>query len=129
MGRDRSLEEFLGGESDGSTGANADADADDPNAETESGADGGSDPESEVGSATGATADADGSPTPDGDGSDDADADENAEPTASAPDDVGPAAATYRWEPDGVRCAECGTAVEQLWSGESGQVCAECKEW
>ena len=89
MGRDRSLEEFLGGESDGSTGANADADADE-NA--------------------------------------DADADENAEPTASGRDDIEPAAVTYRWEPGGVRCAECGTAVEQLWSGESGQVCAECKE-
>jgi hypothetical protein len=60
---------------------------------------------------------------PDTDGSD------TATDPAADEDDVQPAAVTYRWDPDGVPCSECGSTADRLWSGESGQVCAACKEW
>ena len=93
MDRDRSLDEFVGGQSDGSADSNADDDSD--------------------------LADR----APDTDGSD------TATDPAADEDDVQPAAVTYRWDPDGVPCSECGSTADRLWSGESGQVCAACKEW
>ena len=153
MGRDRSLDEFFGGESDGSTASDGDGDRDadpsaesggvsgereqgidpdDPDAAADPGADGASAPASgaERTAAESAT-DAGGSAaTPDEGGSGDADADAPGDDRAAAtPDDIEPAAVTYRWDPGGVRCAECGATVDRLWSGESGQVCVDCKEW
>jgi len=123
MSRDRSLDEFVGGESDGSADPGSDADADDstdaedPTDDSTDAEDPTDDSDVETGSEP--------APCEEGSGGSDA-ADDDA---ATAPDDVEPAAVTYRWEPDGVRCADCGAAAEQLWSGESGQVCADCKEW
>jgi len=37
--------------------------------------------------------------------------------------------ATYRWSPDGTGCESCGKRVEAQWRGEDGFVCAGCKEW
>jgi hypothetical protein len=100
MARDRSLDEFFGE----SAASGSDDDADDAD---DARSDAGSDPD----------ADAEG----------DANADAGAEGTDSvdAPADVEPAAVTYRWDPDGAGCAECGATVDRLWSG----VCADCKEW
>jgi len=149
MSRDRSLDEFFGGESDGPTVPDADADAPaESEAVPEEGdrgiapdgsdaaADPGTDdapasaPETER-AATQAATDAGGSAAPPGDdGSDDADADAPGDDRAAAtPDAPEPAAVTYRWDPGGVQCAECGATVDRLWSGESGQVCVDCKEW
>lgn len=103
MGRDRSLEEFLGGESDESA-SDADAEADD-------------DPtESEAAAAAGEPTDPDTNAT-------------DAGHTATVPDGVEPAAVTYRWDPGGIECTECGATVDRLWSGDSGPVCADCKVW
>ena len=122
MARDRSLDEFLGGDSDGSAASDAeptgdaeageDSEADindaDPDASEESEADtNGADPDASE--ASGADTD----PAP---------------PTAGAAD-AEPAGVTYRWDPDGARCADCGATVERLWSGASEQVCEACKEW
>jgi len=107
MGRDRSLEEFVGGGSDGSSAApDADPATDGDTDDTPEGADGTA-PDAERGS----------------------DADSDTDPAAATDDGVEPAAVTYRWDPDGVRCADCGATVERLWSGEAGPVCGECKAW
>lgn len=58
----------------------------------------------------------------DSDASDTADASE----ATDAPDT---AVATYRWDPDGVECADCGESVERLWNADEGFVCEACKEW
>ena len=141
MGRDRSLEEFLDGTSEGAASetdgegpdraSRSDADSDpgvdsDPDPDIESGSDAGSDPniESKPDPSADSEPDTDSDPDPNADSEPDAD-DTRLEPS----DGVEPAAVTYRWDPGGAGCAECGATVEQLWSGESGQVCAECKEW
>ena len=64
--------------------------------------------------------DSDGSPERSSDG------DESAE---SAPDDVEPAAATSRVDPDGVACPDCGETVERRWRDDDEFVCTACKEW
>lgn len=97
MTRDRSLDEFFGESAASGSGDDAD--------DARSGA--GSDPDADVG----------------GDANDDAGA-EGTDPV-DTPADVEPAAVTYRWDPDGVGCTECGATVDRLWSG----VCADCKEW
>ncbi|XVH32547.1 DUF7573 domain-containing protein [Haloferacaceae archaeon DSL9] len=40
-----------------------------------------------------------------------------------------PAVATYRWDPDGVRCGRCGETVERVWFDDGGYVCRDCKTW
>jgi hypothetical protein len=117
MSRDRSLDEFVGGDSaDSAPDADGDVDRDDA-ADPETDAD---DPGSETES----------KPAPAGEERDEVDPEATDDDhTAIDPDDVEPAAVTYRWDPDGVRCSECGTTVDRLWSGDSGQVCDDCKEW
>mgnify|MGYP000601518430 CR=1 FL=1 len=44
-------------------------------------------------------------------------------------DGVEPASSTYRWEPEGSDCAECGQATTRLWAQDDAHVCADCKEW
>lgn len=47
-----------------------------------------------------------------------------------AGDDVEPAAATARVDPDGVACPDCGERVERRWRTDDGEfVCAACTEW
>ena len=127
MGRDRSLEEFLDGTSEG---AASETDGEGPDrasrsdADSDPGVDSDPDPDIESGSDADSEPDTDSDPDPNADSEPDAD-DTRLEPS----DGVEPAAVTYRWDPGGAGCAECGATVEQLWSGESGQVCAECKEW
>jgi hypothetical protein len=104
MDRDRSLAEFLGGESDGSTAPDADANTDGDSADPAA---------SESDAGTDTDADAPGPTTDPADGA----------------DDVEPADVTYQWDPDGARCTDCGSTVDRLWSGASGPVCAACKEW
>ncbi|WP_313686147.1 DUF7573 domain-containing protein [Halobellus marinus] len=144
MARDRSLDEFVGGErkTDDSTdgeGATAASDSGDGATDDAVPEDGGESVDADaVPEDGGESVDADAVPE---DSMESADADavpedseesvdeaEN-ELTDPAPDDVEPATATYRWEPDGIECSACGTTVNRLWTGESGQVCAECKEW
>ncbi|MFA1609411.1 DUF7573 domain-containing protein [Halobellus rubicundus] len=129
MGRDRSLDEFVGG---GSDGAETDSDGDDHDAGVDVDADSDSDPDVDesADSDPGIDTDAESNSVPDVDADieSDADSDESGHPD---PQDVEPAAATYRWEPDGAECPACGATVERLWSGEDGkgQVCADCKDW
>jgi hypothetical protein len=109
MGRDRSLDEFSNGESSGSAASGSDGEGSETEPELDA----------DVVSDSGSEADSEsdtGSQEPEAD-------------TAEPSDDVEPATVTYRWDPGDVECAECGATVEQLWLGESGQVCAECKEW
>jgi hypothetical protein len=62
-----------------------------------------------------ATAQADGTDTDAGD--------------APRADGVDPAVATYRWDPDGLECAACGSSVDRVWRQDDDHVCADCKEW
>lgn len=133
MGRDRSLDEFLSGGSDASAASDADAgdadsasiDADANDAEAESNAaDAG--PESD---ADGADLKSDADAGPESNADEASESASKPESAAAGREDVEPAPVTYRWEPDGVRCAACGATVDRLWSGDAGQVCAECKEW
>ena len=135
MGRDRSLEEFLDGTSEG---AASETDGEGPDrasrsdADSDPGVDSDPDPDIESGSDADSEPDTDSEPDPSADSEPDpnADSEPDADDTRLEPSDgVEPAAVTYRWDPGGAGCAECGATVEQLWSGESGQVCAECKEW
>ncbi|MFC6874590.1 DUF7573 domain-containing protein [Halobellus marinus] len=131
MARDRSLDEFVGGErkTDDSTdgeGATAASDSGDGATDDAVPEDGGESVDADaVPEDSMESADADAVPE---DSEESVDEAEN-ELTDPAPDDVEPATATYRWEPDGIECSACGTTVNRLWTGESGQVCAECKEW
>lgn len=127
MDRDRSLDEFVGGQSDGSADSDDSADGDDGPADPDIHNDVADDP---------VDSNADDDPVdPDGDvDSDLADRAPDTDGSGAAvsggdEDDVEPAAVTYRWDPDGVPCSECGSTVDRLWSGESGQVCAACKDW
>ena len=43
--------------------------------------------------------------------------------------DAEPASPTYRWQPDGATCADCGTTTERQWRDDEGFVCADCKSW
>jgi len=106
MARDRSLDEFLGGTSDGEAPAS----------------DGPGDDDSE-GAVPEETA-------PDREPEDGPDADEEAD-AGSGPADVEPAAveATMAVAPEGADCTACGATVERRWQGASGLVCADCKEW
>jgi hypothetical protein len=131
MARDRSLDEFVGGErktDDSADGERATAASDSGDGATDDAVpeDGGESVDADaVPEDSMESADADAVPE---DSEESVDEAEN-ELTDPAPDDVEPATATYRWEPDGIECSACGTTVNRLWTGESGQVCAECKEW
>lgn len=107
MGRDRSLDEFVGSESGDSTASEENSDGEGVPTDPEAGTDG-STPEPEPGVD---------------------DADEAGTAATEPPAEVEPPTVTYRWDPEGVQCADCGATVGILWSGEAGQVCAECKEW
>ncbi len=123
MGRDRSLDEFFGGEGDASDAESEDA--------RESGDAGGSadaaesDPEDDRPAATDADLAAE---------AEDADADEggganvesDALPDADA---VDPATPTYRWTPEGAACESCGAVAERRWEDDGAFVCDDCKEW
>lgn len=100
MARDRSLDEFLGGESE-----EPEPREDDGPESQESG-----DPE---------------------DRSDEGDTEDPEVEDDSDVDSVEPAAveATMAFSPEGADCAACGATVERRWQGESGLVCADCKEW
>ena len=43
--------------------------------------------------------------------------------------DTEPAPPTYRWQPDGATCADCGATTERQWRHDEGFVCADCKSW
>jgi hypothetical protein len=136
MARDRSLDEFLGGGSDDA--AETDAEDDDPTDPERGTEDDPTDPDPDVDEAgtaepgaepgsSGTERESEPNPVAGSDWSEGGDAD--GDPAATAAGDAEPAAVTYRWEPDGVPCAACGATVDRLWSGEAGQVCADCKEW
>ena len=57
------------------------------------------------------------------------DADTDTEATADASTDHDPATATYRWQPDGATCADCGATTERGWLDDGGYVCPDCKSW
>jgi len=151
MGENRSLDDFLGGDGD-ADGAEATAETDESEAtaetdESEATAEtdesvamaetdelGSPVDESDTEATTaiddaGAAADADG--TVDADDADDpGDADAmGADEGIEEPADAEPAAATYRWDPEGGACADCGATVERRWRDDGAFVCADCKEW
>ncbi|QLH81462.1 DUF7573 domain-containing protein [Halosimplex pelagicum] len=45
------------------------------------------------------------------------------------PTTVEPAEATYAWSGDGGTCAACGETVDRRWRSDDGLVCPDCKEW
>ena len=59
----------------------------------------------------------------------DADTDTEATADASTDHDPDPATATYRWQPDGATCADCGATTERGWLDDGAFVCPDCKSW
>ena len=53
--------------------------------------------------------------------------DDAADPPADS--DAEPATPTYRWQPDGATCADCGATTERQWRDDDAFVCADCKSW
>jgi hypothetical protein len=48
------------------------------------------------------------------------------------PDDTNPVSdvtggSTYRWDPEGAPCDDCGAVVERRWRAAAGLVCPDCK--
>jgi hypothetical protein len=106
---DASLDEFAGAGTDGASDDNT-ADVADEGEDADAGSD------------VSAAADAD-------DGNDDgADDVVSADDSADDPS-PDPAAATYRWSPEGAACPDCGEAVDRQWRDDDRFVCADCKEW
>lgn len=44
-------------------------------------------------------------------------------------DQVRPASSTSRWDGSGIPCSACDSRVTRVWSGATGLVCGECKDW
>ena len=103
MTRDASLEEFVGGESNGESEV-SDSEGGDSTVESE-------EAESEVEESV---VEQDESEVGNDNGCGEA---------------VSPASATYVWTPAGDACARCGSSVERMWRCEGELVCGECKEW
>ena len=40
-----------------------------------------------------------------------------------------PATITYRWQPEGVVCTQCGTSTQKQWCSNGQFVCPDCKTW
>ena len=99
MSRDRSLDEFLGGERRDSVDESAEADVTDDLADATE-----TEPEAEPSPGS--------EPAADGD-----------EAT------VTPAVSTYAFSPDGAPCGACGTVVEKRWRDDGDLVCPDCKQW
>ena len=59
----------------------------------------------------------------------DADTDTEATADASTDHDPDPATATYRWQPDGATCEDCGATTERGWRDNGAFVCPDCKSW
>ncbi|AFK19724.1 hypothetical protein E6P09_01535 [Haloferax mediterranei ATCC 33500] len=78
--------------------------------------------------------------TADTDGEDDAEADSESDTVADMGSDTKGDAeadsensvhtlATYRWNPDGTPCPQCGESVEKRWLDGDEYVCIDCKDW
>lgn len=113
MSRDRSLEDFLGGDD-----ADGERSADPAEGATEETSDAG--PEGTAGERTDADP-----------GNTDGESDPNSEDATDGDDDpnLGGATPTHGWSPDGAVCDRCGTEVGQRWADDGAMVCADCKEW
>ena len=48
---------------------------------------------------------------------------------ASSTDNTEAATPTYRWQPDGETCEDCGTTTERGWRDDERFVCPDCKSW
>jgi|APHM01.1.fsa_nt_gi hypothetical protein len=48
---------------------------------------------------------------------------------SSVDSDIEPATPTYRWQPEGATCADCGATTERQWRDDDAFVCADCKSW
>ena len=129
MTRDRSLDEFFGG----------DGGADD--SETESAGDGDENGDGVVDADAGEIESAEDTENA---GDDAGGADDAADAVDTLPDaaDVDPATPTYRWTPEGAACESCGRVVERRWAADESDdsddsddgdavafVCDDCKEW
>jgi len=44
-------------------------------------------------------------------------------------DTIEPATVTYRWQPDGAVCGECGASTDKQWLDSGEFVCPDCKSW
>ena len=128
MTGNRSLDEFLAGESEAAAPTSPSGEGE-REGEGDRGAEEG-EPEE------GKRAEQVGTPEPDveergeraGDGAPDARA-ADGEPTPVEPSGVEPLAPTYARSADGAPCAACGATVEVRWRDEAGLVCADCKAW
>ena len=109
MAEDRSLDEFVGGRSEGS------------DEDVAGGGDGG------VGDDD-ATGDDDGTATDPDDPTDDA-SDPAGDASDPASDGVDPATTTSAWAGTGDECERCGGTATRRWNDDGELVCAECKEW
>lgn len=101
MGKDRSLDEFLGGDSTADESADDLTAAESPEEADDASPEAGEDEQDGVLE----------------------DVDTDSEPA------VEPAQATYDWSPDGNPCASCDALVNRRWFDGGAFVCHECKDW
>ena len=100
MSKDRSLDDFVGGDSDAEHGNGGERD--------------------DTGHAAGVERD---------DAADHESPSATDTEEAVESDTVTPATPTYRFAPDGAACDACGTTVQKRWHDDGAFVCTDCKEW
>lgn len=110
MSRDRSLDEFVGGQR---------RDDDRTTAETE--------PDAEATNDTTTTSSTAESSSNRNEGSTDETVPGSGRESESAAVEL--AVSTYAFAPDGAPCAACGAVVEKRWRDDGELVCPECKAW
>jgi hypothetical protein len=122
MSEDRSLTDFVADDADAGDDSDETVDSDAEAADVDSGT-----------GTVDANTDADAAADTDADA---AEADTNAAEAAgsdaadsSIDSDIEPATPTYRWQPEGATCADCGATIERQWRDDDAFVCADCKSW
>ncbi|RLM56453.1 hypothetical protein DVK02_08045 [Halobellus sp. Atlit-31R] len=121
MARDRSLDEFVGGDAAASAG---DSDGGDEAASA------GDSEDDEYGDSDHSGAESEAAAEDRGDSDEVARTDAGGDTGGDAePTDTESATVTYRWSPDGVECPRCGRDAERLWLDGGQHVCDDCKEW
>jgi len=59
----------------------------------------------------------------------DANPEDSAEADSTGVDTVDPATVSYRWQPDGEVCEQCGASSDKQWLDGDEFVCPDCKSW
>ena len=52
----------------------------------------------------------------------------DSDPTDTDPN-TEPAMVSYRWQPDGAVCTQCGESTQKQWFDSGAFVCPDCKSW